>query len=373
MSDYSVQFEEEEQNPNEDFTQEIHSPQNMQNSIEFTKSPSHSKSKPVLSKLKDESTTIVAEDPVTLQSLRRENTKLRAELKDLNQRLNTFIELAEFNKKQKPVIINDEALQIELDSAKKKLVLYENESKNLLDRVIQISDPEYEVRLKDWISEYEGILQSKDMQMRINELKQYKRDKALNNITETGETSQLRQEFAHLSSEIEVVRIKLQKVEEKQAFTDKRYKEITDLIEQYNDEQKTLLQHPYVKDAEKLENEQADKEKHKNLWKKYCVREREYKTKIRDLSQKISELEEAIEKIDKKEVKIKSDIQEKDLFLKKFQNDIGNMKEFVMKSISGNAFRSSIGASVKDLREFYLGPTSTKSATITPKPKLRIR
>lgn len=40
--------------------------------------------------------------------------------------------------------------------------------------------------------------------MRIDELKQRKNDKALNNVTDTGETSQLRHEFAQLSQEVEV-------------------------------------------------------------------------------------------------------------------------------------------------------------------------
>lgn len=91
---------------------------------------------------------------------------------------------------------------------------------------------------------------------------------------------------------------------------------------------------------------------------------------MRDLNQRISQLEEEIEKIDKKEMKTQAEIQEKEMYLKKFQNDAGNMKQFVMKSLGAGALKQ---GSVKDLRDFYGSIESPRSGNLSPKLKMRIR
>lgn len=95
------------------------------NSISLPLKSARNNHRASFSKLRDDSATSATDDPLTLATLRRENVKLRTELKDLNQRLNSFIDLSDLHKRIKPVTDTDEALYTELESAKKKSVLYE--------------------------------------------------------------------------------------------------------------------------------------------------------------------------------------------------------------------------------------------------------
>ncbi|CAG9318420.1 unnamed protein product [Blepharisma stoltei] len=313
MSDYEPDFDES--------SSSRASPKKRENK---EKSPKKEKieAKPGSLPWEEESMTYSRDDGSNLIRLQRENVQLRNRLKDLSQRLNDIIEITQRKRSKKRGRKVDTSKE-ELETATKKLQLYEKQWKKLSDRTESLKDPEYERILKADIENDEAVLQKLENNVKKGEASQKKRGKALGGVLSTGETEDMYKLYNELITESTIYSKKLKKIEDRDQQIESSYNEIAqklNKLESYYDQLKDL------EVPEQDESEKKVKDKISQLEREHDIKVKDFNSKIRKLNGRIKELEGEIGEVDKEESELYLEIERRNYQIKEAQNNMSKMR-----------------------------------------------
>ncbi|CAG9312967.1 unnamed protein product [Blepharisma stoltei] len=271
----------------------------------------------------EESMTYSRDDGSTLIQLQRENVKLRDKLKNLSQRLNDLIEITQKNRAKKKVKKIDTS-RGELETAMKKVEVYEKQWKKLSKRIEELKDPDYERNLKNEIENDEIHLQELENNVRKGEVSQRKRGKVLKGVLSTGETEDMYKMYNELVTESTVYIKKLKKIEERDAQIESSYNEITPKLNKLEREYDQLRD---LETTKSDENASKVQEKIAQLEREQDIKIKEFNSKIRVLNGRIKDLEGEIKEIDNEESELYLEIERRNFKIKDAQASIGKLRE----------------------------------------------
>lgn len=260
--------------------------------------------------------------PLTFTKLQRENLDLRKKLKELNNNLNALIEGSRMQKKK---VNKEPALDELIETVRKKLKYYENESLKLVNRHDKLSDPNYETSLISKVSELEQkLLKCEEVVIR-NEVKQKQRSKELNTVLDTGEKKELYQEFIELNTEIAIYTKKFHNLTNLNQTTLQSYKDTSQKIKEFenkHDKLKTQVDPSLLHDKENdrlIENSSKLKKVHDAI-------EGKYKSASQLLLLKIKKLEGELEDHKHQERALNEKIQAKGEEYKTYQQALNGLQ-----------------------------------------------
>eukprot|EP01022_Parablepharisma_sp_SALTPOND_P000801 TRINITY_DN105069_c3_g1_i1.p2 TRINITY_DN105069_c3_g1~~TRINITY_DN105069_c3_g1_i1.p2 ORF type:complete len:286 (+),score=56.68 TRINITY_DN105069_c3_g1_i1:424-1281(+) len=122
-----------------------------------------------------------------LAELKKENKKLREEFKKLSGLITQFVASKKAEAQKKTPATLPVPSPVTVESLKKVLNSVEIEHQQLVNRINQVSDPEYETELKEKLIVLEQRIKKTDKSRKNLEIDQMHRSKALNRVADAGE------------------------------------------------------------------------------------------------------------------------------------------------------------------------------------------
>ncbi|CAG9310799.1 unnamed protein product [Blepharisma stoltei] len=310
----------------------------------------------------EESMTFSRDEGASLIHLQRENEKLRNKLKELSEKLNHQIDLAESRrKKSKPQ--KKRTGYEELETAKKKLALCENQFETLSTRINLLKDPEYERKLKEDIENNQRKLREIEVNVQRNAAMQSKRGKFLGNLLDTGESPDTMKSFMDLMNERKILICKIEKIDQKNSQVTSSFYNFSEKCNQFEELYRELSrnQDQNYSDSGKIVKEEVVK-----LEKANSIKEKELKSKVKRLINKIKDLETEDINLDYERDKLIEEIREKEREINQAHQNIAKLRFSDSLMIQKSSSMTRIFPT--ELNE--LGPAKSHSKKVLT-PKLR--